>query len=309
MAKAHAIDRVLSAALYPWAITAPMLSVVAQILGHRLIGDALDVSALEKRTIQPPTSGTGVAVIPIHGVIAPRMNLVSEISGGATYEGAGVALEEAMGRRDIGTIVLDIDSPGGSVLGATEFAGKLRAARDVKPIIAHANFEMCSAAYWLAANATEIVASPSAVVGSIGVFSIHEDLSKALEQLGVKLTYISAGKFKVDGNEAEPLSESARAHLQAAVDNFYSAFVGDVAQGRGITQEAIRTGYGQGTSVTAAAALALGMVDSIATFEDTVARVLPSSTPALAQSDAPPVSLQRAAQARRAQQALMTLGL
>jgi signal peptide peptidase SppA len=323
--RAHACDRVLSMALYPWAITGPMLSVVANILGHRLAGDALETTTLEKRppvglTIHdggaPASGATGAAVIPIHGVMAPRLNALSEISGGATYEQASVALAQVMAAPEIGTIVLDIDSPGGSVLGASEFAREVLAARAKKRIVAHANFEMCSAAYWIASCATEIVASPSAMVGSIGVYSLHEDLSKALETLGVKLTYISAGKFKVDGNDAEPLSDAARARLQGIVDAHYTRFVGDVAKGRGVSESGVRGGFGEGATLTADEALAAGLVDRIDTFDATLARVLPSRTPVAtprATRDTPQepraTGQDRMSQAREAQRALMTLGL
>jgi signal peptide peptidase SppA len=331
--RAHACDRVLSMALYPWAITAPMLSVVANILGHRLAGDALDTSQLEKRApaaltivgargplINDAPQANAVAVLPIHGVLAPRMNALSDISGGATYEEASLALRDIMAKPEVGTIVLDIDSPGGSVLGASEFARELLKARATKKIIAQAHYEMCSAAYWIGACATEVVAAPSAMVGSIGVYSLHEDLSKALEQMGVKLTYIAAGKFKVDGNEAEPLSDSARKRLQGLVDAHYARFVGDVAKGRGVVESDVRGGFGEGTSLTADEAVAAGLVDRIGTLEETVARVLPSSTGvAVAIAATPdvrdtPQELTRAtgqdrtARLRAAQRELMLLG-
>jgi len=325
--RAHACDRVLSMALYPWAITGPMLSVVANILGHRLAGDALETTTLEKRppvglTLVPAASaggtGGGAAILPIHGCLAPRMNALSEISGGATYEQASQALAQCMANPEIGTIVLDIDSPGGSVLGASEFAREVLAARTKKRIVAHANFEMCSAAYWIASCATEIVASSSSMVGSIGVYSIHEDLSHALEQLGVKLTYISAGKFKVDGNDSEPLSDSARARLQGLVDAHYTRFVGDVAKGRGVSESDVRAGFGQGATLTSDEAASAGLVDRIDTFDATLARVLPSSMAPVAlapshrdtpQEPRPATGQDRVQQARAAQRALLTLGL
>ena len=325
--RAHACDRVLSMALYPWAITGPMLSVVANILGHRLAGDALDTTALEKR--EPAaltilgTEGTapapGVAVVPLHGVIAPRMNAMSDISGGATYEEASRTLAGLMANPQVGTIVLDIDSPGGSVLGASEFARQVLASRTRKRIIAQANYEMCSAAYWIGACASEVVAAPSAMVGSVGVYSLHEDLSVALDKLGVKLTYVSAGKFKVDGHSAEPLSDTARARLQGLVDAHYARFVGDIAKGRGQTEADVRGGFGQGTTLTADEALADGLIDRIATLDDTLARVLPSSTPAPVATAVPvrdtpqepreATGQDRVTRARTAQRALLVLGM
>jgi len=276
----HAIDRVLSLALQPWALTPPMMRTIAGILGHRLAGERLDTSALEVRPPAAAATAAGVAVIPIHGVIAPRITALDDISGGASFEQAGLALAEAMARPDVGTIVLDFDSPGGSVLGAREFAHQVLAARTKKRILAQANYEMCSAAYWVGSCASEIIAAPSAMVGSLGVYTIHEDLSVMLQQLGVQLTYIYAGKFKVDGNEAEPLSASARDRLQALVDAKYAFFMADVAAGRGVTEEQVRAGFGQGSVVTADEALALRMIDSIGTLDDTMARVLPDRAPA-----------------------------
>lgn len=279
MPRQHAIDRVLAMAMEPWAITTPMLGIVAGVLARRLAArsDAAADSTFVTRPAAAVPASTGIAIIPIHGVIAPRINLLSDISGGATFEEATTQLREAVAAPTVGTIVLDWDSPGGSVAGATEFAREVLKARSVKPVVSVANFQMCSAAYWTGACATEIVAAPSAMVGSIGVYTIHEDLSKALDMLGVKVTYISAGKFKVDGNETEPLSDTARARTTAIVDAAYSRFVGDVAKGRGRTVDAITSGYGQGAVLTADEALALGMVDRIATLDDTIARLQSTS--------------------------------
>ena len=304
----HACDRVLSMAMQPWAIEREMLAVVATVLAHRLAHDALEIGAFEKRL--PPANGGGagaVAVIPVHGVIAPRMNLMSEISGGATFDSLTDQVNKAVKATDVETILFDIDSPGGSVLGATEFARTVREAREKKRVVAHANFQMASAAYWPFAAAHEIVASPSSMIGSIGVYSIHEDLSQAFEQMGVKLTYISAGKYKVEGNDAEPLTEEARAHIQSTVDSFYGRFVADVAKGRGVTADKIRAGYGEGRCLTADDALGAGLIDRIDTFEDCLAGVL-ERTPALAAANPPALRAQRVAQARAAQRALMALG-
>jgi signal peptide peptidase SppA len=312
---AHACDRVLSTAMQPWAIDPDMLPGIAAVLAHRLALDTpLDAVAFEKHA-PAPAPPKGVAIIPVYGVIAPRMNLLSDISGGATFEGLTIALNEALADKDIGTILFDIDSPGGSVLGATEFAAAMRQARDQKHLIAHAHYQMASAAYWPFAAAHEIVGSQSSVVGSIGVYSIHRDLSKALEQHGIKLTYISAGKYKVEGNDAEPLSEGAQAHIQGSVNSFYGRFVSDVAKGRGATVDAVRNGYGEGRVLNSDAALDAKLIDRVATFEDTLAGVLPSSTTVFATADAnlsasvtEATASARLAQARAAQRSLLTLG-
>lgn len=282
MGRQHAIDRVVQMALEPWAITQPMLRVVAGVLARRMAQvEAQDMEFVTRPVTTPNGPTGGVAIIPIHGVIAPRMNLMSDISGGATFEESTSLLRDAVAAPQVSTIILDVDSPGGAVAGATEFAREVLRARAVKPVIAVANFCMASAAYWFSACATEIVAAPSANVGSIGVYTIHEDLSKALDDLGIKVTYISAGKYKVDGNETEPLSDTARARMTEIVTRMYARFVGDVALGRGVTDAAVRNGYGEGAVVTADEALALRMVDRVATLDETIARVLAPASASL----------------------------
>jgi signal peptide peptidase SppA len=319
-------NRVLTAALQPWAIKREMVTTIALILSRHLRGDARagDITVVEPRPEATPTTTGGVGILPIHGAIAPRMNLFSDFSGGTSYEEATSQLRDLIASKDVGTIVLDIDSPGGSVAGATEFAREVLRARTFKPIIAQAHYEMASAAYWIGACATEIVAAPSALVGSIGVYTIHEDLSKALEQDGIRVTFISAGKYKVDGNDTEPLSESARARMKALVDTNYARFVGDVAKGRGVSEASVRGGYGEGACVDADEALALGMIDRIATLEETVTRLMsgaPGLTPRAHATHlpAPPTppqepppkatgSATRIAEQREAERAFLSLG-
>jgi signal peptide peptidase SppA len=260
----------------PWAVTPAMLRVVATILAERMAGQRRSpdeiAAATAARTPALPRSAVPatLAVLPVHGVLSPRMNLFSEMSGGATYEGLTAQLKALVADSRVHTVVLDVDSPGGSVAGAGEFAETVRWAATKKPVIAQAQHAMCSAAYWVCSGATQIIASPSAMVGSIGVFSIHDDLSAALANLGVRRTYIAAGKHKVDGNETEPLSSAVRERIQAKVDLMYGRFVGDVATGRGVPVQTVRERFGAGDTLFGTEALTLGMVDSIGTLENTI---------------------------------------
>jgi len=262
---------------HPWAITRPMLQTIASILGRRVAGGTVERAEIEaamaSRRDAPPANPGGVAIIPVYGIIIPRATLFSEISGGTSFEALSAQLRDAMRDPDVDTILFDVDSPGGNVAGATEFAREVLKARATKTVVAQANYLMASGAYWLASAATEIVASPSAKVGSIGVLAIHEDLSKAIEMEGVKPTLISAGKFKTEGNDTEPLTDEARVFIQAQVDEAYDRFVADVAKGRGVPATDVRNGFGEGRAVTARKALALKMIDRVATFEETLARL------------------------------------
>lgn len=266
---------------HPWALTPAVLQTIARVLGRRAAGERAfdgDVVAAARRPA-PAAGGGGLAVIPLYGIIVPRASLFSEISGGTSYEALTAQLREAMANSDISTILLDVDSPGGNVAGATEFAREVLKARATKTIVAQANFLMASGAYWVASAATEIVASPSAKVGSIGVLAIHEDLSKALEMDGINPTLISAGKYKTEGADIAPLTDEARAFIQGQVDHAYERFITDVANGRGVAPAKVRSGYGEGRAVSAPEALDLKMIDRIATMDETLARLTKPGSP------------------------------
>ncbi len=220
-----------------------------------------------------PSRGGSVAVLPLRGVIAHRGGMVSEASGGASVEAFAAQFRAVMADDSVRAVVLDVDSPGGTVAGCQEIVAEMLAARGTKPVVAVANSMMCSAAYWIASAADEIVSTPSGTVGSIGVFSVHQDLSAALDKEGVKTTMISAGKFKTAGNPFEPLSDEERAVIQTRVDTAYAQFVKDVAAGRGVSASDVRSGYGEGRALTAKDAKAAGMIDRIATLDETLARL------------------------------------
>lgn len=275
-------EHVLAFALeHPWNLTPTMLEVVASILARRVAGEEVDRSEIEaalvnRKNLPQPRQGS-VAVIPVYGVLAPRMNLFSEMSGGTTYDQLSQQLRAAMGDKTVKQILFDIDSPGGSVAGNAEFAHEVMKARAKKPIIAQVQYTGASAAYQIASAATEIVAAPSAVVGSIGTFSIHDDLSEAMKKHGIKRTFISAGEGKVDGNPMEPLGDEPRGRMQARVNAAYDTFVGNVTRGRGqgVSPEKVR-GEWKAHVYGAAEAKSIGMIDRVATLDETFARLLES---------------------------------
>ena len=248
------------------------LSAAGGKLTEEEIRARLDQAALSAGP-QPRQSYGGVSVIGIRGVISHRANLMSQISGGTSVEKLTAQFRQAVGDASVKAIVFDVDSPGGSVAGVPELADEIYKARGQKKSIAVANGMAASAAYWLAASAGEMVVIPSGQVGSIGVFAAHEDISKALEAEGIKVSLISAGKYKTDGSPYEPLSDSARADLQSKVDAFYGMFVKSVARGRRVSQDDVRSGFGQGRMVLAAQAMKEGMADRVATMDDTLARL------------------------------------
>ena len=267
----------------PWAIIPSTLEAMVEVVALRASGVEFTREEIEARIAGGVGNGTmvragSVAVLPISGVISPRATMFSEFSGGTSVEAFRNLFLTSLDDDDVGSILLDVNSPGGSTELITELAGDIRAARDRKPVVALANTQAASAAYHLASQAGEVYVTPSGNVGSIGVFAAHDDLSKALEAAGVKKTLISAGKFKTEGNAYEPLGAEARKAIQHRVDDHYSIFVSDVAQGRGVSEKTVVEGYGQGRVLHSRDALAAGMVDGIQTFDQTVGALLSTGT-------------------------------
>jgi len=278
-----------------WAITPEMMAVVAEVLAYRLSGArwsrdeiAARIGSTARTPVRAGAARAGsVAVLPLQGVITRRASLFSDSSGMVSLEGYLDKIRKAHADETVGALVLAIDSPGGAATGVHEAAAELRSLRGTKPIVAVADGMAASAAYWLAAQADELVVTPSGQVGSVGVYTIHRDLSRALDQQGITASVIKAGRYKAEGNPFEPLGDEARAAIQDQVNATYDLFVGDIAQGRGVPIAAVRDGYGEGRSVPAAKAKALGMADRVATLGETIAR-LQGRKPAPSPQSAPP---------------------
>jgi len=240
-----------------------------------LSGPSLSGMPMQSRNGERNSAPRGsVAVIPVMGIISHRMSMVSNISGagGASIDKLTAQFRQAVDEPSCMAIVLEVDSPGGGVPGVSELASEIYNARARKPITAIVNAMACSAAYWLASAASEVVCSPSGQAGSIGVYMIHQDASEAYAKEGIKNTIIKAGKYKTEGNPYEPLSDEARAALLSNVEDYYRMFVKAVAQNRGTSQAAVRDGYGQGRSSLATDALKQGLVDRVGTMDDVLAK-------------------------------------
>lgn len=241
----------------PWALDR---SVLAEWVG---IAERGGMVAAVTRTPAAPRNQGVVQIIPVHGVIERRSSLFSELFGGTSVEGIRGALRAALADPEVRGIVLDIDSPGGAVAGVTELAEEIRAAREQKPIVAVADTTAASAAYWIGSQASRFLVTRSGQVGSIGVYGVHMDISRALEAEGVTATVISAGENKTAETEYAPLSDEGRAAIQARTNAYYAQFTGDVAKGRGVSVATVEDAYGKGSVLLAEDALAAGMVDGI----------------------------------------------
>ena len=213
----------------------------------------------------------GVAVIDIAGLLANEPSLFDAILFGATAYGRILdEVEQAIADPEVRAVLLRVNSPGGDSENAFETAAALAALARQKPIWAVADNAMFSAAYLLATAAERIyVPEFTGGAGSIGVYAEHVDWSEYNRKLGVKVTYIAEGEGKTDGNPNEPLSEAARAALEAEVRRLYGLFVEAVASRRPLSSEAVRQlgaalKYGPD-------AVAAGLADRTGTFRTALA--------------------------------------
>lgn len=288
-----------------WFIEANRAMQIVEALEYRLANgsrrepylSAEEKAVNEKRArvdmIPMPGGPKGVqktlARIPLIGTIMPRGSM-EEMSGGGGVNLTRFQSEFQTVANDpnVGAILLEIDSPGGDVSLVPETAAMIRnARRSGRPIVAQANVMACSAAYWIAAACDEVVVTPSGVVGSIGVFTMHEDHSEELRASGVNVTIISEGPRKVEGNPFGPMDDAALNHRQADVRAAYEQFTSDVAAFRNTTARIVRAdpegdakkhfGGGRYYSAPQLKSLGLvgsdGMVDRIATMQQTVDRL------------------------------------
>jgi signal peptide peptidase SppA len=272
----------------PWAILperlSAMCSVIARVVADReaspevmaqVRADAQEIEARRGDATSAAGNGGGIAVLPFYGTSVQRTTPMQEVSGSGlmSIQRFTQTFRAALADDSVGGILLDIDSPGGSVYGVMELANEIYQARSQKPIFAIANSLAASAAYWVASSASEFYVTPGGEVGSIGVFAAHQNLAKALEKEGVETTLVSAGKYKTEGNPFGPLSDEARAAMQSRIDAYYGAFTRGVAKNRGVDVATVREGMGEGRVMSASAAKGENMVDGVATFDDVVRKL------------------------------------
>jgi len=280
-------ERLFAAAMStPWAILPEHGRTVARILeriaGGKPVAEPIPFVNVTNRNTFPAAKSAkpgnrrrdtpAVALMGIYGTITQRADMFTDWSGGTSTETAGAHFDELASDPSIEAIVIDFDTPGGSVYGVDELANKIAAASKTKKCIGVVNSLCASAGYWIASQCSELCMTPGGECGSIGVYMMHEDISKALEEQGRKVTFVSAGERKVAANYAEPLSDLGRAELKEGVDDYYSKFVRAVSKGRKVSQQAVREGFGRGGMVRAEQALKEGMIDRICTLDEVLSR-------------------------------------
>lgn len=177
----------------------------------------------------------GVGVIPIYGVIGKNLAPIEKMLGAADVDEVASHVKEFAVDPNVHTILLDLDTPGGTVTGVPELADLI--GRQTKPTVAFTSSCACSAGYWIGSQADRFIATPSAAVGSIGAYIPFLDSSAALAAEGMFVDLIKAGKFKGAGYPGTAMTEEQRAHLQTKVNQLHSVFKDSVRAKRQYVRE------------------------------------------------------------------------
>lgn len=207
----------------------------------------------------------GVATLHIDGPLVHKLGGVEPYCGMYGYDQLDRIIADALANKEVGAVLLDIDSPGGEVSGCFDFAKKLRGmgykAGGEKPIVAFANEMACSAAYAIACACDAVMTTKTGVIGSIGVWTMLVDMTKGLTTNGIEVTMIRAGERKARGGPYEVADDETFAKLQGWVDETWQIFAEHVAECRGMSAAEV-IGY-EGDWFTGREALEMNLVDVV----------------------------------------------
>jgi signal peptide peptidase SppA len=254
----------------PWLITPDGFELVMSV-AERHFSDpelAAVTRAARAAAMDVASPSPDVALLQVFGVLTPRASAFSEVSGltgvARLQEQFAAALEDPK----VAGIVLCIDSPGGQVAGIHEFARQVYAARGSKPVVAYVSALAASAAYWIACAADTVVADRTAQLGSIGCVMSYVDRSKAMEAAGtVEREIVSSQSPK---KRLSPATKEGRAEVQTRVDEIAEIFIAEVALFRGVSPETVEKQFGQGGTLMAGQAVAVGMADRLGSLSEVI---------------------------------------
>lgn len=261
----------------PWAILPEKLMEIQEIYLHNLH----DIAGAEARAgifaDRPPAyeNKDDRAIIPVIGPVTKKPNVFTWLFGGSASQIVAQSLQSALMDDGVKSIILYIDSPGGTVDGTQELAREIFNARGKKPIVAYTDGMLASAAYWIGAAADKIyISGDTTQVGSIGVVARHIDVSKYEESLGVKTSEVVAGRYKGVASQYRPLSDIGRQSIQDAVDYVYNVFLGDISLFRGLSLGTVKEGnsdtilWADGRIFLGRQAIEAGLADGQISYDD-----------------------------------------
>lgn len=217
---------------------------------------------------EPVATGPVVAVIRLNGTITSG-SADSFSAGGITPDLVENQLAQAASNPDVKAVVLQINSPGGSVVASNQIYHMLK--EFDKPIVVWMDEMAASGGYYIACGTDYVIAHPDTLTGSIGVISQFINADDLLEEIGVDVVVITTGPHKDTGSLFRDMTEEEQAYWQTIIDEVYEEFVGIVAEERGLTEETVRE-LADGSIYTGRQALELGLVDTVGLPQDAISK-------------------------------------
>ena len=202
----------------------------------------------------------GTGVIPIAGVIGKGLSPLEKMTGAVDVSDISETIDDYAMNPQVTRIAFQVSSPGGTVTGVEELANKVR--NIAKPTMSYSDTEMASAAYWIAAAADKVVASPSSTIGSIGVYMVVADYSEAAKAEGIKMIVIKAGQHKAIGVPGAEVTADQQTHLQEGVDEIHGDFKAAVLKTRKLVKAEDMEGQVFSGKQAAQRNLVTGLADS-----------------------------------------------
>jgi len=172
------------------------------------------------------------------------------------------ALDDAADNSRVKALIVSINSPGGTVVGAEQLYNRLRDVAVKKPVVITMGTLATSAGYYIALGGDRIFAYDGTITASIGVIFQSTDLTALLERIGVKMEQVKSGAVKASPNPFEKTNPEARAVIDALVKDSFDQFIGLVKARRRLTEEQVKT-IADGRVVTGRVARSLNLVDEI----------------------------------------------
>ncbi len=218
-----------------------------------------DLLGLVPQPLSLEVSSDGIATIPVRGVVGKGLaEWEKQLLGMTDVDEVQDLIAAAGNDAGVRGVVLDVASPGGVVTGVPELATAVADLRRRKPVLAWTEDMACSAAYWIASQATGVYATPSACVGSVGVYCVLYDTSEAYAGMGVRPVLVKAGQHKAIGVSGLPISEEDAALVGEGVQHIYGLFTDAVRSTRPVSD-----GTMQGQDYFGIPAKAAGLVDEV----------------------------------------------
>ena len=211
-------------------------------------------------------TANGIALVSLKGLMVKNPSPLEQVFLGATCTQSFTDQIEALTENNsVQGVLLDMDSGGGSVQGVIEASNAVSRLVEKKPVIAYTDGMMASACYWVASQASDIIGSPSARVGSIGVYLPIADHSEQYAKEGIKVEVIKNedGTHKGVGVEGTAITEDQRVQMQAEVEEIYGEFKNAVLSNRAVKEQAM-----QGQAFMAKGAVEMGLIDAVGSFTD-----------------------------------------